>query len=175
MTLPKSPLNVLAARSVLQASLLAAVATLGACASTSSEAQTAPPATQQSSGGGLFGIFGGGDSKPQTAEIGVNSFLWRASLDTLQFMPLESADPIGGLIVTEWWSDPSLPNEWLKVQVYVLDTRLRADALKVQVYRRTGANAAQGQSAPVDVDTSTQIENAILTRARILRLQTVGG
>jgi hypothetical protein len=164
----------LRARTVFQASLLAAAATLSACASSQSVAQTAPPPPPaQKSEGGLFGLFGGGERKPETAQIGVNSFLWAASLDTLSFMPLESADPIGGLIVTEWWSDPSLPNEWLKVQVYILDTRLRADALSVQVFRRVGPAANQAQTAPVDPDTSAQIENAILTRARLLRLQSV--
>jgi hypothetical protein len=163
-------------RRLLQASLIAAVAVgLGACATTPSEAQT-PPAQRSDDGGflGIGNLFGG--QRPEArAEIGVNSFLWRASLDTLSFMPLENADQIGGLIVTDWWSDPSAPDEWLKVQVYILDTRLRADGVKVQVHRRVGPTPASAQTAAVDPDTGLQIENAILTRARVLRLQTVGG
>lgn len=157
-------------RTMFQATLLAAAATLGACATSPSQAQTAPA---QSGGGGIFGLFGSEKPKP-VAQIGVNGLLWRASLDTLSFLPLESADPLGGLIVSEWWSDPSLPNEWLKVQVYILDSRLRADGLKIQVYRRTGATADTAQAAAVDPDTALQLENAILTRARLLRLQSIG-
>lgn len=161
-----------AGKAVAQASLVAALSALGACASTPA-AQTASPAPQRD--GGILGIFGGPAPAQAASEIGVNSYLWRASLDTLSFMPIENADQIGGVITTDWWADPSLPTEWMKVQVFILDTRLRGDGLRVQVFRRTGPNAAQAQAAPVDADTSVQLENAILTRARILRLQTVGG
>ncbi len=99
-----------------------------------------------------------------TPSIGVNSFLWRASLDTLKFMPLASADPFGGVIITDWYSDPTTPNERFKATVYILDTRLRADALNVSMFRQVrGANG--WHDATVDPDTEIQIENAIL-RAR---------
>jgi hypothetical protein len=113
---------------------------------------------------------GGGSSE---AGIGVNSFLWRASLDTLNFMPLASADPFGGVIITDWYSDPTTPNERFKATVYILDTRLRADALNVSIFRQQQANGAW-VDATVDPDTEVQIENAILTRARQLRLSTGG-
>lgn len=122
-------------------------------------------------GGGLFG--GGGDrSTRETGGIGVNSYLWRASLDTLNFMPLASADPFGGVIITDWYSDPTTPTERFKATVYILDTRLRADALNVSIFRQTQTNGAWSD-ATVDPDTEIQIENAILTRARQLRLSTV--
>ncbi|HVK79942.1 MAG TPA: DUF3576 domain-containing protein [Verrucomicrobiae bacterium] len=101
--------------------------------------------------------------------IGVNSFLWRASLDTLNFMPLASADPFGGVIITDWYSDPTTPNERFKATVYILDTRLRADALNVSIFRQQQQGGAW-VDATVDPDTEIQIENAILTRARQLRL-----
>ncbi len=101
--------------------------------------------------------------------IGVNSFLWRASLDTLNFMPLASADPFGGIIITDWHSDPAAPNERFKATVYILDTRLRADALNVSIFRQQQVNGVW-TDATVDPDTEIQIENAILTRARQLRL-----
>ena len=158
-------------RTVMQvAAMLAAVAGMGACAS-GSQAQQAP----QQSGGGLFGIFGGGERAEPKAEIGVNSFLWRATLDTLSFLPIERADSNGGLLVTEWWTDPQAPGEWLKVQVYILDTRLRADALSVRVLRRVGQTLETAVNQAADEATNRQLENAILTRARLLRLQTVGG
>ena len=101
--------------------------------------------------------------------IGVNSFLWRASLDTLNFMPLASADPFGGVIITDWYSAPTTPSERFKATVYILDTRLRADALNVSIFRQQQQGGAW-VDATVNPDTEIQIENAILTRARQLRL-----
>jgi hypothetical protein len=120
---------------------------------------------------GGISIFGGGnnDSAASQAGIGVNSFLWRASLDTLNFMPLASADPFGGVIITDWYSDPTTPNERFKATVYILDTRLRADALNVSIFRQQQQGGAW-VDATVDPATEIQIENAILTRARQLRL-----
>ena len=69
--------------------------------------------------------------------LGVNSYLWHASLDTLSFMPLASADPFGGVIITDWYSAPDAPNERLKVTIYILDRSLRADGLKIAVFRQT--------------------------------------
>ena len=126
---------------------------------------------------GGISIFGGGggarDGGTANAAIGVNGYLWRASLDTLNFMPLESADPFGGIIITGWHSDPTTPTERFKATVYILDTRLRADALNVSIFRQTNVNGAW-TDATVNPDTELQIENAILTRARQLRLSSVG-
>lgn len=126
----------------------------------------------RSSNTGGGGIFGGGGSRSSEDGIGVNSYLWRASLDTLNFMPLGSADPFGGVIITDWYSAPTTPNERFKATVYILDTRLRADALNVSIFRQTNTNG-QWSDASVDPDTEIQIENAILQRARELRLSNV--
>jgi len=104
--------------------------------------------------------------------MGVNSYLWHATLDTLSFMPLQSADPFGGVIITNWYSDPSNPNERMRVTVYILDRRLRADGIKISVFRQT--RAADGWvDAQVNPDTANKLEDAILVRARELRLATV--
>jgi hypothetical protein len=127
----------------------------------------------QGRGGGISVGGGGSNSGGGEAGIGVNSFLWRASLDTLNFMPLASADPFGGVIITDWYSDPTTPAERFKATVYILDTRLRADALNVSIFRQQNVNGAW-TDATVDPETEVQIENAILTRARQLRLSTGG-
>ncbi|MGQ0740933.1 MAG: DUF3576 domain-containing protein [Alphaproteobacteria bacterium] len=106
------------------------------------------------------------------ADIGVNEFLWRASLDTLSFMPLQSADPFGGIIITEWYSAPENPNEQMKVTVYILDKRLRADGLKASVFRQTRSSLGW-VDAQVNPETATKLENAILGRARQLRLAAI--
>jgi hypothetical protein len=113
---------------------------------------------------------------PNAAEnpvaIGVNSYLWRASLDTLAFMPLASADAYGGLINTEWYVNPEKTDERFKATVYILDTRLRADGVNVSLHRQTRGANGEWVDAPASADAEEAIENAILTRARQLR---VGG
>jgi hypothetical protein len=105
--------------------------------------------------------------------LGVNSYLWHASLDTLSFMPLHSADPFGGTIITDWYSAPSAPNDRMRVTVYILDRRLRADGLKVTVFRQS--QTPQGWvDAAVNPETAVKLEDAILTRARELRLASGG-
>lgn len=111
-------------------------------------------------------------STAQAPNMGVNSFLWRASLETLNFMPLEQVDPFGGVIVTDWYASAEAPNERFKANVYILDTNLRADALKTSIFKQT-RTAGGWQDASVDADTARQIENAILTRARQLYISTV--
>lgn len=104
--------------------------------------------------------------------MGVNEYLWRASLETLNFMPLAEVDPFGGVIVTDWYASPQAPDERFKANVYILDTNLRADALKVSIFKqiRNGNSWTDGQ---VDGDTARTIENSILTRARELYIATV--
>ena len=129
----------------------------------------------------IFGEDGltlfGGPSKDavEGSGIGVNSFLWRASLDTIAFMPLVSADPFGGVIITDWYQDPKTPGERFKVTVYILDRRLRADGVKVAVFRQTRSDNGSGEwvDAAVAGNTPLQIENAILVRARQLRISTI--
>jgi hypothetical protein len=154
--------------------LFAACALALAGCSSNDAMQTA--ATMTSNSGGFFSnLFGGGDSADDATagmpQLGVNSYLWRATLDTLNFMPLASADPVGGIIISDWYAAPDKPDERVKVNVYILDKRLRADALKVSVFRQV-RNANGWQDAQVNPDTGVKLENAILSRARELRLST---
>lgn len=122
--------------------------------------------------GGLFGL-GGPSSGGGGGGIGVNSFLWRASLDTIAFAPLISADPFGGVIITDWYADPAAPSERFKMTVYILDTRLRADGVKVSVFRQEQVPDVGWRDAAVAPGTAAQLENAILIRARQLRIDTI--
>ena len=121
--------------------------------------------------GGLFGSKEkSGDSSGGTG-VAVNAYLWRASLDTINFIPLVSADPFGGVIITDWYTPSESPTERMKVQVTILDRELRADGVRVAVFKQqTNAKAGGWVDAPVDPHTNTDIENAILTRARQLRI-----
>ncbi len=109
----------------------------------------------------------GSGSGPVT--LGVNSYLWRATLDTLSFMPLGNADNVGGIINFDWYSTPDNLDERMKVTVFILDRRLRADGVRVSVFRqvRTGIGWVD---ADVNPDTANRLTDAILTRARELRL-----
>ncbi|HOB13921.1 MAG TPA: DUF3576 domain-containing protein [Novosphingobium sp.] len=106
--------------------------------------------------------------------IGVNSYLWRASLEALSFMPLLQTDSNGGVIVTDWYTNPNNPNERMKVTVTILDQDLRADALRVAASRQTMANGVW-VDAPVTAATTQKLEDVILTRARDLRRQASAG
>lgn len=109
----------------------------------------------------------------QHKTVGVNSYLWHAALDTISFLPLASADPFGGVIMSEWHDVPGRSNERVKVIIYITDRALRADAIKVVVFRQTRTGSEWQPSAP-EPDTSRKIEGAILTRARELRLAAMG-
>jgi hypothetical protein len=117
-------------------------------------------------------LFGGGSQPTAQSQlgIGVNAYLWRATLDTLSFMPLTSADPWGGVINYDWYSDPATPNERFKATVFILDTRLRADALNVSLVKQVRDASGEWVAATVDPQTETDLENAILTRARQFNL-----
>jgi hypothetical protein len=125
-------------------------------------------------GGLTFGGDEGSQPQDQGGGIGVNSFLWRASLDTISFMPLVSADPFGGVIITDWYSPPQSPEERFKINVYILGRTLRADGVRAAVFRQRQSGAAGWVDAPVGSSTATELENAILTRARQLRIAQIG-
>ena len=107
--------------------------------------------------------------------VGVNSYLWRASLDTIDFMPVANADPFGGLITTDWYQPTDAPGERFKVQVLVRDKTLRADGVKVSIWRQARSESGEWLDASVDPGTAAELENRILTRARQLRIAASGG
>ena len=121
----------------------------------------------------------GGRERPQADlaaaqinTIGVNSYLWRAALETVSFAPLLQADSTGGVIVTDWYANPQNPGERVKMTVTILDTDLRADALRVSASRQVtqGGNWVE---APVQAATVQKLEDIILTKARELRRKAV--
>jgi hypothetical protein len=100
--------------------------------------------------------------------IGVNSYLWRAALETLSFAPMAQVDSNGGVMVTDWYSNPGSPNERVKVTATILDRDLRADALRIAASRQV-LQSGQWVDAPVAAATVQKLEEIILTRARDLR------
>ncbi len=136
---------------------------------------------QDPSSGTLFGDAGivlgpSKDNKQQEAgaALGVNAYLWRGALDTLSFMPLASADPFGGVIITDWFSPPTTAGERFKATAYILGRQLRTDGVRVSIFRQV-RDGGQWVDAPVNPSTASDIENKVLARARELRAQQVAG
>jgi len=159
--------NSFATKPYILALFAATLLMLGAC--TQGEPVVEPTAAQ-----GNSGIFGNGslfgdDAQAEGRAIGVNSFLWRASLDTISFMPVSSADPFGGVIITDWYSPGDAANERFKLNVYILGRSLRADGVRVAVFRQIQTSPGNWQDSVLSDTTATKIEDAILTRARQLR------
>jgi hypothetical protein len=127
-------------------------------------------------GQGGLSLFGA--DEPEVDEggsgIGVNSYLWRASLDTISFMPLASADPFGGVIITDWYTPAETPDERLKVNIVILGRQLRADGVRASVFRQLRDSSGTWADAAVAPETATELEDAILTRARQLRIASAG-
>ncbi|KEO88847.1 hypothetical protein EH31_15545 [Erythrobacter longus] len=123
----------------------------------------------------------GGSERPRTElaaaqinTIGVNAYLWRGALETLSFAPLATADSNGGVIVTDWYANPSNPEERVKVFVAILDQDLRADALRVTANRQV-SQGGNWVDAPVQAATVQKLEDIILTKARDLRRKALSG
>lgn len=130
--------------------------------------------------GGLASCGGGRDERVQVdlanaqiTSIGVNSYLWRATLEALSFMPLAQTDSAGGVVVTDWYANPSNPSERMKVSVTILDEDLRADALRVAASRQV-LQGGTWVEAPVEAATVQKLEDIILTKARDLRRSAIG-
>lgn len=119
-----------------------------------------------------LGIGGKKDDDDDTSGIAVNSFLWRASLDTVSFMPLASADPFGGVILTDWYSPEGVDDERFKLNVFILSRQLRSDGIQVRVFKQALSNGAWRDIKP-GPETARQLEDTILTRARQLRVAQV--
>lgn len=161
---------------------------ISGCESYKGEAKYPTGLDRTTTGGDIYGenesIFGKGglslfgnknkEKNDGSTGIGVNSYLWRASLDTVSFMPLASADPFGGVIITDWYIAQEKPNERFKVNIFILDKQLRSDGIKVKVFRQVKKGSNWADSTVAD-NTGPQMEEAILTRARQLRVADMGG
>ena len=119
--------------------------------------------TGVSQGGGRSGGVG----------IGVNSFLWRASLDTIAFMPLLSADPFGGVIITDWYGPSEAQNERFKLNVFILGKTLRSDGVRATVFKQVKGTDGSWVDAARDGELDRDVEDSILTRARELKINSL--
>lgn len=157
---------------------------LTACSGVESEAKYPTGADRAATDGDIYAeapsifgpdglsILGGRDDNEDgsgATGIGVNSYLWRAALDTVSFMPLASADPFGGVILTDWYSPEGITNERLKANVFIMGRKLRSDGIRVRLFKQ---ERSRGEWVDVNAssDSVRQLEDAVLTRARQLRV-----
>ena len=120
-------------------------------------------------GSGGITLFGDEENGVASGGIGVNAFLWRATLDTISFMPLLSADPFGGVIITDWYAPPETPDERFKMTAYILTRTLRSDGVQVSVFRQERSEDGLWEDRPTNPDTAISLEDKILDRARQIR------
>ncbi|HEX2859177.1 MAG TPA: DUF3576 domain-containing protein [Alphaproteobacteria bacterium] len=155
-----------------------AVSFLAACASPQIKPAEVNP-TDMPKGPGLFSGKSGNildafrannGGSTATGRIGVNAYLWRASLDTISFMPITQADSAGGVITTDWYTNPEKPNERVRASVLILGKTLRADALKVTLFKQNKSKTGTWVDAPADIGTNRELEDIILTKARSLKV-----
>ena len=138
--------------------------------------------TRLQSGGGLFGkgglsvggILGGNNQGERTSAgivaMSVNPFLWRAALETIDFMPLSSADQIGGTIITDWYSTPESEKERCKLNIFITGINLKTENLRVVSFCQEFKNPIW-VNKEIEKENNIKIENAILNKAKKLKLQ----
>jgi Domain of unknown function (DUF3576) len=144
--------------------------------------QQGPASSGSMPGGSVLGdsslVFGTAKSKSSDngagggGALGVNAYLWRGALDTLSFMPLASADPFGGVIITDWYTPAATSGERFKATAYILGRELRSDGVRVTIFRQVLQNG-QWVDSGVSPVTIGEIENKVLSRARELREQSL--
>ncbi len=161
--------------------MISALLTLSACAGIESEAKYPTGADRASTDGDIYAeapsifgkgglsVLGGKDKTGDGSGIIVNTYLWRAALDTVSFMPLASADPFGGTIITDWYAAPENQNERTKLNVFILGSDLSVSSLSVKVFRQVKSGTGW-KDASVTKDTATKLEDAIFTRAREMKI-----
>lgn len=156
--------------------LLSSLVLIASCSSDYVDEEIKNEPTQDRRYRGLGKAFGedtltfGGPRKRDDDDSGlnVNSYLWRASLDTVSFMPIASADPFGGVILTDWYQPKETPNERYKVNIYIFDRQLRSDGIRVSLFKQIMTKNGWIDQT-VDSATVRKMEDTILTRARKYR------
>lgn len=174
-----------ASRFIVSAAVAASLLSVAACSSLKN-IETKPAEvnpTDMPKGPGLFSgesgnildafKSGNGESGTAGGNIGVNIYLWRASLEVVSFMPITQADSNGGVITTDWYSSPEAPNERVRANILILGKSLRVEALKVTLFKQTRSSGGTWADAPVAEATRTALEDAILTKARVLKVQSL--
>lgn len=120
-------------------------------------------------GDGGITLFGKGKSSDTGHSVNVNAYLWRAALDSVHKMPLISADPFGGVILTDWYKATPNSKERYKLSIYIIGAQMRSDAVRVAAFKQELKGNGEWQDVDVGTDLASEVEDKILLRARAIK------
>jgi len=121
-------------------------------------------------GGGIMGIIGK-SSENTNFKFSTSNVLWRATLKSLDFLPLMNADYTGGIIIYDWYSQANNPKEQIKISVQFLSDELRSDSIKITAHKKICDNADRCSNSAIDQNFSNSIKENIITAARTLKIE----
>ena len=121
-------------------------------------------------GGGIFGEIGK-SSKDTTFSFGTSNVLWRATLKSLDFMPLASIDYSGGVLVTDWYSENANPQEKIKIMVRFLSNELRTDSVVVIAHKMNCNAQGVCSTTILNEKFNDSIKDTIINAARLIKIE----
>ena len=121
----------------------------------------------------FFGDRGKKNNNTQNFEFAGNNVLWRATLKTLDFLPIQSVDYAGGIIIYDWYAKDGNSNEFIKVSVQFLSSDLKSDSIKIMAYKKICDNSDKCKNSPVDASFPASIKEDIIFTARSLNIEEV--
>ena len=121
--------------------------------------------------GGIFGNIGKGNKEQSSVDFKSSNVLWRATLKSLEFLPLMNADYSGGVIIYDWYSNPNKPSEQIKISVQFLNNELRSDSIKIIAHKKDCENINKCSNLEVDQQFALSIKEGIINSARLLKIE----
>ena len=122
-------------------------------------------------GGGIFGDINNKRSGSTTFEFASSNVLWRATLKSLDFLPLLNADYSGGIIIYDWYSQTNNPKEQIKISVQFLNNELRSDSIKIIAHKKICETVERCSNSTLDQNFANSIKDSIIASARTLKIE----
>jgi len=123
-------------------------------------------------GGGIFGAINKSDKSGSTNfEFSSSNVLWRATLKSLDFLPLLNADYSGGVIIYDWYSQTNNPKEQIKISVQFLNNELRSDSIKIIAHKKICETVERCSNSTLDQNFANSIKDSIIASARTLKIE----
>jgi hypothetical protein len=116
-------------------------------------------------------LFKDSKDKNTNFEFGTSNVLWRASLKTLDFIPLATVDYSGGIIITDWYSEGKLNKEQIKIQIRFVSTELRSESIQVISYKKICETNNECLNIAGNENFNKEIKDLIINSARQIRIE----
>ncbi len=121
--------------------------------------------------GGIFGNIGRRSNDQSAVDFKSSNVLWRATLKSLEFLPLMNADYSGGVIIYDWYSNPNKPSEQIKISVQFLNNELRSDSIKIIAHKKICENINKCSNLEIDQQFASSVKESIINSARLLKIE----